>query len=185
MPQEPAAWGWAAAVTLVAWLAFHAIGWLLAGSRIGLVFFVVIGIFRIQGDLAPLYAGIDPIAEGDAVAHGRIERPAEFRDGETVLHLENVGLRRNGVTVHLELPLQIIVPGAAEGYGVGDLVTVRGRMRVIRGDHNLGWFPGPIATRGNRYAARLIAASAACAGVRPRMPSGKPIPGRPDRFSTR
>ena len=30
---------------------------------------------------------------------------------------------------------------------------------MIRGDRNLGWFPGPVATRGKRYAARLIVAS--------------------------
>ena len=161
LPQEPAAWGWAAAATLAVWAALFAAGRLAAGSRIGLAVFVIVGIFRIQGDLAPLYAGSDPLAEGDAVAGGRIARPPELRDGETVLHLEQARLRRNGETVRLDLPLQVLVPAGGEGYSVGDLVTVRGKVRLIRGDRNLGWFPGPIATRGKRYAARLIVASAA------------------------
>ena len=94
LPQEPAAWGWAAAVALALWAALLAAGGSPRGSRVGLAVFVVVGIFRIQGDLAPLYAGGDPLAEGDAVAGGRVARPAELRDGETVLHLENVRLRR-------------------------------------------------------------------------------------------
>ena len=112
LPQEPAAWGWAAGgdARVSGWRCFAA-GRLAAGSRIGLAVFVVVGIFRLQGDLAPLYAGDDPLAEGDAVASGRIARPAEIRDGETVLHLEQARLRRDGVTVRLELPLQIVVAG--------------------------------------------------------------------------
>jgi len=160
LPQEPAAWGWAAAATLAVWVACFAAGRLAIGSRIGLVVFVVVGIFRIQGDLASLYAGRNPLGEGDAVVSGRIARPAELRDGKLVLHLDLPRLRRDGVTVHLDLPLQIIVPGGGAGYSVGDLVTVRGNVRLIRGDRNLGWFPGPIATRGKRYAARLVVASA-------------------------
>jgi len=161
LPQEPAAWGWAAATTLAVWAALFAAGRLATGSRIGLAVFVIVGIFRLQSDLAPLYAGSVPFNEGDAVARGRIARPAELRNGETILHLENARLRRNGVTVRPDLPLQILVPGGGEWYAVGDLVTVRGKVRVIRGDRNLGWFPGPIATRGKRYAARLVVASAA------------------------
>ena len=84
-----------------------------------------------------------------------------FGTASAVLHLENARLRRNGATVRLELPLQVIVPGGGEGYAVGDLVTARGKVRAIRGDRNLGWFPGPVATRGKRYAARLVVASAA------------------------
>ena len=161
LPQEPSAWGWATVATLAVWAALFAAGRLAAGSRIGLAVFVIVGIFRIQGDLNPLYTGSDPLAEGDAVAGGRIARPAELRDGEMVLHLDQARLRRNGVTVRLDLPLQILVPSGGEGYTVGDLVTVRGKVRLIRGDRNLGWFPGPIATRGRRYAARLIVGSAA------------------------
>ena len=161
LPQEPSAWGWATVATLAVWAALFAAGRLAAGSRIGLAVFVIVGIFRIQGDLNPLYTGSDPLAEGDAVAGGRIARPAELRDGEMVLHLDQARLRRNGVTVRLGLPLQILVPSGGEGYSVGDLVTVHGKVRLIRGDRNLGWFPGPIATRGRRYAARLIVGSAA------------------------
>ena len=161
LPQEPTAWGWAAAATLAIWAALLTAGRLTAGSRIGPAVFVILGIFRLQSDLAPLYAGGDPIAEGDGVARGRIARPVELRDGESVLHLENAHLRRNGETFRLDLPLQILVAAGGQGYAVGDLVTARGRVRAIRGDRNLGWFPGPMATRGKRYAARLVVPSAA------------------------
>ena len=202
LPQEPAAWGWAAAAAIAVWAFLFASGVLAVGSRIGLASFLFVGIFRLQADLVPLYAGVDNLAEGDAVAHGRIARPAELRDGEMVLHLEDARLRRDGATLRLDLPLQIIVPGAGEGYSVGDLVTVRGKVRLIRGDRNLGWFPGPIATRGNRLrrawsqprqpgpGAKDGTAAAArmppCSGGVPlRMPSGKRTPGRPGRSSTR
>ncbi len=161
LPQEPAAWGWAAAAVIAVWAVLFVAGRFAAGSLAGLAAFVVVGIFRLQSDLAPLYAGSDPHSEGDAVADGRIARPAEIREGEMVLHLERARLRGNGFTVRLELPLQIIVPAGGDLYAVGDLVTVRGRLRNIRGDRNLGWFPGPIAVRGRRYAARLVVASAA------------------------
>lgn len=160
LPQEPAAWGWAAAATLALGGASWAAGSLAAGRRLALAAFAVVGVFRLQSDLAPLYAGAPSLVEGDAVACGRVGRPAEFRDGETVLHLEDPILRRQGMTSHLELPLQIVVGGGA-AYAVGDLLTARGKVRLIRGDRNLGWFPGPISTRGRRYAARLIVPSAA------------------------
>jgi len=159
LPQEPAAWGWAAVGTLAVWAALFAAGRLRAGSRVGLAVFIILGVYRIQGDLAPLYSGCEPLAEGDAVASGRIARSAEIRDGEMVLLLDQARLRRNGVTAQLALPLQIIVTSGGEGYSVGDLVTVRGRVRSIRGDRNLGWFPSPITTSGKRSAARLIVAS--------------------------
>jgi competence protein ComEC len=161
LPQEPAAWGWAAAVTLALWAAHLAAGRLAAGGRIGLAVFAIVGIFRLQSDLVPLYAGSEPLAEGDTVARGRVARPAEVRDGETVLHLENALLRRDRATLRPGPPLQVLVPSGGAEYAVGDLLTVRGRLRLIRGDRNLGWFPGPIATRGKRCAARLVVASPA------------------------
>ncbi|MHB8836684.1 MAG: ComEC/Rec2 family competence protein, partial [Candidatus Methylomirabilia bacterium] len=161
LPQEPAAWGQAAAGTIALWAALLVAGRYAAGRRVGLAVFVVVGIFRVQGDLDPLYTGSDPLAEGDAVADGRVARPEELRGGELVLHLDQARLRRDGTTVRLDLPLQVLVPSRGAGYCVGDLVTVRGRVRAIRGDRNLGWFPGPVATRGKRYAARLVAASEA------------------------
>jgi len=174
LPQEPSAWGWAAAATVALWTGFLAAGRYAAGNRIGLAAFAMVGIFRIQGDLAPLYADGKPLAEGDAVAYGRLARPAEIRDGETALHLEGVRLRRGGVTVGLDLPLQVLVPGGDTGFAVGDLLTIRGKVREIRGDRNLGWFPGPIPTRGRRYAARLVAAAACWARLNGHDPGSGP-----------
>jgi competence protein ComEC len=161
LPQERAAWGWASAGILALWAALLVAGRLGAASRIGLAAFVVLGIHRLQGDLSPLYAGHDHIDEGDAVVCGRIARPAELREGEVVLHLEDARLRRNGSTFGLSLPLQVVVTGGGHGYAVGDRVTARGKLRAIRGDRNLGWFPGPVAPFGRRCAARLVLASPA------------------------
>src|SRR5512140_266002 len=77
LPQEPRAWGWTAVMTIASWVALVCAGRLAAGNRIGLAVFVIVGIVRIQGDLAPLYSGNIALAEGDAVADGRIGRPAE------------------------------------------------------------------------------------------------------------
>ncbi len=159
LPQEPAAWGWAALSTLVLWGALCAAGQLGAGTLAALAAFAIIGIFRIQSDLAPLYAGVEHLEEGDAVASGRIARPGEPREGGLVLHLENVRLRRDGETIRLALPLQIFVSGECPGYMVGDLVTARGRVRTIRGDRNLGWFPGPVVPRGRRCSVRVVVAA--------------------------
>jgi competence protein ComEC len=174
LPQEPSAWGWAAVVGLLVWTALLAAGRLTASARVALVTFGMIGIFRLQGDLAPLYAGGDALEEGDAVATGRLGRPAELRDGELILHLEQVRLRRGRETALLSLPLQIIVPGSGPAYALGDLVMARGRLRSIRGDRNLGWFPGPLATAGRRYAARLIVGSAAWIGITGNQPGRGP-----------
>jgi competence protein ComEC len=161
LPQEPAAWGWAAVVLLALWAALLGAGKLSAATPVGVIAFVVVGIVRLQGELAPLYAGIAGLDEGEAVVRGRVGRPAEFREGEFILHLEQARVRREGTTVRTRLPLQIIVAGGAPGYAVGDSVTARGRLRGIRGDRNLGWFPGPVTPAGKRYAARLVVASAA------------------------
>lgn len=161
LPQEPTAWGWAAAAALAFWAALLATRRDAAASRAGLLVFVCAGIFRLQADLKPLYAPGEQLVEGDAVVAGRIARPAEQRQGESLLHLEEVRLRRDGVTVRLDRPLQIVLESGFPEYAVGDRVTARGRFRAIRGDRNLGWFPGPVVPRGRRYAARLVVASAA------------------------
>jgi competence protein ComEC len=159
LPQEAAAWGWAAAALLALWAALLGAGKLSAATPVGVAAFAVLGILRLQGELAPLYAGIEGLGEGDAVVRGRVGRPAELREGEFVLHLEQARVRRGGTTVRTRLPLQVIVAGGAPGYAVGDSITARGRLRAIRGDRNLGWFPGPVTPAGRRYAARLAVAS--------------------------
>jgi competence protein ComEC len=161
LPQEPAAWGWAAAAALVIWGALLAARRLEAGRRVALAAFVAAGIFRAQGDLAPLYAGGDALDEGPAVASGRIARPAESREGQTILQLAGARVRRNGATRRFELPLQVVVPDGGGTWALGDLVTARGQLRALRGDRNLGWFPGPVTARGARCAARLVVSSTA------------------------
>ncbi len=155
LPQAAGAWGWASLALVAAWAALVAGGAAAAGSRAGLALFMLLGVYRCQSALAPLYAGGDPLEEGDVVVRARVARPAELRDGEVVLHAESVLLRRDGATFRLADPLQVLVAGDGGRYEVGDLIVARGRLRAIRGDRNLGWFPGPVAAAGRRYAARL------------------------------
>ena len=161
LPQQRAAWGWAAVVLLLLWMALVAADRLESATAVGLLVFVVVGIFCLQTDLAPWYAGRELFEEGPAVASGRVARPAESQGGEALIHLEDVHLRRGAETVRLSAPLQVIVPGDADRYALGDLLTARGRLRSIRGDRNLGWFPWPVASEGRRYVARLAVADAA------------------------
>jgi competence protein ComEC len=162
LPQEPVAWAWAAASLLTIWSILLLAGRLVAGQRLGLAAFAVLGILRCQGDLAPLYAGAGVIPEGEATAIGRVATPAQFREGETLLRLERVRLRREGEGASaLALPLQVAVAGECERYAVGDIVAARGSVRAIRGDRNLGWFPAPVVPRGSRVAGRLSANSPA------------------------
>ncbi|HEY5997934.1 MAG TPA: ComEC/Rec2 family competence protein, partial [bacterium] len=161
LPQEPGAWAWAAGALLVAWGAALAAGRLRAGRAVGLATFAVLGVLRCQADLAPLYAGLEQVSEAEAVACGRLARPAQIRDGETLLVLEGARVRRDGRTAALALPLQVAVAGACDGYAVGDLVVARGGLRSVRGDRNLGWFPGPVGAAAGRCAARLSVGSPA------------------------
>ena len=149
LPQEPAAWGWAAAVTLALWAALLACGRLAAGSRVGLAAFVDRRHLSYPGRSgAAVRRRRSASPKGDAVvARARRAPGRRLRDGETVLHLEEVApAPRTATTVRLELPLQVLVPGGERG-------VRRRRSRhgaregcgQIRGDRNLGWFPGPVA----------------------------------------
>lgn len=156
LPQEPLAWAWAALALLVCWAALLLGRCLAAGQGLGIAAFVVLGILRCQGDLAPLYAGSGQIPEGPATVVGRIVSPVQIREGETLLRLEGVRVRRDsGDSTALTLPLQVAVAGECARYGVGDVVAARGNVRNLRGDRNFGWFPGPVVPRGSRVAARL------------------------------
>ena len=161
LPQEPTAWGCAAAATLALWAVLLALGSASAAGGAGCVAFIVIGIFRCQADLTELYAGTPRLEEGEAVVAGRVSRPPEERDGSLRMHLEEVRLRRVGETVRLDGALQVAVAGGAAGYAAGDLVTVRGSVRPLRGDRNLGWFPGPVVQRGRRVLGLLAVSSPA------------------------
>ena len=174
LPQESAAWGWGAAAALAIWAALLASGLISAAGVAGVAVFLVVGVFRCQVDLAPLYAGTVAVEEGEAVASGRVSRPAEIWEGGIALHLGEARLRRGGETVRLDGALQVVVAGGGAGYTVGDLITARGKLRSIRGDRNLGWFPGPVVPRGRRVAARLAVSSPAWVGIDGRDPGRGP-----------
>lgn len=175
LPQEPATWGWGGVVALAIWVVLLASGALRGASAAGAAVFAVLGIFRCQVDLAPLYAETFALDEGEAVATGRLSRPAAITEGGVVLHLAEGRLRRGGVTLQLEGTLQVVIAGAGAGYAVGDLITARGRIRAIRGDRNLGWFPGPIVARGRRAAARLVVSSPAWVRTDGHDPGSGPV----------
>jgi competence protein ComEC len=159
LPQHAVGAGVAGAAALLAWGVLHARGRAAAATVAGLAAFAVVGTFRVQADLAPLYAGAEAVAEGEAVACGRVARPAELRDGELLLTLEEARVRRGGATRELRLPLLVAIAGGSGGFSPGDLVVARGKLRALRGDRNLGWFPGPVVASGRRAAGRLAVSS--------------------------